>query len=257
MPPGPAELASVVFFIYCAATAAALERRQRNRVLLACAAGAVTVAIWTISRPWPIAREWILPPLVLLMAYWTSGALFTGPWPAAERRLQAIDRAFGIAALSARAPRIVAEILEGAYVGVYPIIPIALAIHLTLTPHPDVDRFWTVILLTDYACFAMLPWIPTRPPRTLEAGEPWRSSVRRFNAVLLGRASIGANTFPSGHAAEALAAALLVADAPPAVAAAMCVVSAAIGAGAVFGRYHYAADALAGYAVAVIVWWVV
>jgi membrane-associated phospholipid phosphatase len=125
-----------------------------------------------------------------------------------------------------------------------------------MTPRPDPDRFWAVILVTDFVCFAVLPWIPTRPPRALEAGEPWRSSFRRVNARLLGAASIGANTFPSGHAAEALAAALLVLDAPLPVVAWMFFNAAAIAAGAVFGRYHYAADALAGYAVALAVWWV-
>jgi hypothetical protein len=34
----------------------------------------------------------------------------------------------------------------------------------------------------------------------------------------------------------------------------MFVSAAAISAGAVFGRYHYAADALAGWAVAILVW---
>jgi membrane-associated phospholipid phosphatase len=62
------------------------------------------------------------------------------------------------------------------------------------------------------------------------------------------------NTFPSGHAAEALAAALLCLDAPAPVAAWMFFNAAAISAGAVFGRYHYAADALAGWLVALLVY---
>jgi hypothetical protein len=34
----------------------------------------------------------------------------------------------------------------------------------------------------------------------------------------------------------------------------MFLIAAAISAGAVFGRYHYAVDAFAGWAVAVVVW---
>jgi membrane-associated phospholipid phosphatase len=65
------------------------------------------------------------------------------------------------------------------------------------------------------------------------------------------------NTFPSGHAAEAVAAALLVADAPWPLSLWMSINAVLVSAGAVFGRYHYAADALAGWAVAIGVWLIV
>lgn len=249
--------ASGLFFVYCAAVAAAQEPERRNRVLAGCAVGVATVLAWVAAAPWPVAHDWIFPPLVLLLAYWTSGALYRAPSARWEARLMGIDGRLRVRALAGRAPRIVAEALEAAYVGVYPLIPIALALHLTQTPAPDVNRFWAVILITDYICFGMLPWIQTRPPRALEEGVPWRASVRRLNARLLGTASIGVNTFPSGHAAEALAAALLVIDAPAPVVAWMFLNALAIAAGAVFGRYHYAADAIAGYAVALAVWWIV
>jgi hypothetical protein len=48
---------------------------------------------------------------------------------------------------------------------------------------------------------------------------------------------------------------LLVASAGPAIATGVFVVGLAISAGAVLGRYHYAADAIAGWAVALVVWW--
>ena len=87
-----------------------------------------------------------------------------------------------------------------------------------------------------------------------QPGEPWRSSLRALNLRLLGAASIRVNTFPSGHAAEALAAALLVANAPSVVVAWMLFNALAVSAGAVFGRYHYATDAIAGWLVALAVW---
>jgi membrane-associated phospholipid phosphatase len=111
-----------------------------------------------------------------------------------------------------------------------------------------------VILVTDYVCFAFLPWVQTRPPRALRNGDPWRSRVRRFNLRLLGAASIQANTFPSGHAAEAFAATLLVVGAPWPWVAYVGVSALLVSAGTVLGRYHYAADALAGWAVAAFVW---
>lgn len=227
---------------------------RRDRVLLGSLGGTACVALWIAVEPSRVLHDWLVPPLVLLLAYWTSGALYSAPSPAWERRLINFDNLLGIRSWSERMPRALSEFLEVSYAWVYPLIPVALAVHLTLTPDADADRFWTIVLITDFICFGMLPWIPTRPPRALEGGVPWRATFRRVNARVLGTASIGANTFPSGHAAEALAAALLVIGAPPVVMVWMFFNAAAIAAGAVFGRYHYAADAIAGFAVAAAVW---
>jgi hypothetical protein len=251
------EGASAVFFAYilvCALIVPAVTRHRRARVgALATAGLVVSLVAGSVVVP-PLLADWILPPLLLLVGYWTSGALFVAPMPAVERILLRIDRALLIDRLSAAAPRAVAEFLEAMYVGVYPIIPVALGLHLLFTPKPDAGVFWTVVLVTDYICFGALPWAQTRPPRALLAGEPWRSSVRRFNLRLLGAASIRVNTFPSGHAAEALAAALLVVGAPWPWTLWMVFNAVSISAAAVFGRYHYAADAVAGWLVALGVW---
>jgi len=100
----------------------------------------------------------------------------------------------------------------------------------------------------------MLPWIQARPPRMLEARAPWRASLRELNLGILHRVSIQMNTVPSGHAAEALACALLLVDGPPAVVALMFVLTISISAGALFGRYHYAIDIALGWLVALGVW---
>jgi membrane-associated phospholipid phosphatase len=75
-----------------------------------------------------------------------------------------------------------------------------------------------------------------------------------INLRLLGSASIHVNTCPSGHAAEALVAALLVSSASAPVFAAVLFAAAAVPAGAVYGRYHYALDAMSGWVVALVVW---
>jgi hypothetical protein len=51
-----------------------------------------------------------------------------------------------------------------------------------------------------------------------------------------------------------LAAALLVASLSPLIFSWMLVAGLAVAAGAVFGRYHYAIDALTGWLVAIVVW---
>jgi hypothetical protein len=153
-----------------------------------------------------------------------------------------------------RTPIWIAEILELSYLAVYPLIPLALLIHLAYVPGPDADRFWTVVLITDYVCFGMLPFIQTRPPRALETSHPWSARLRSMNLGLLHHTSIGMNTVPSGHAAEALAAALLVLAAPAGIVAVMFIAAAAVSAGAVFGRYHYSLDIISGWATALAVW---
>lgn len=249
------QLGSLVFFGYILVVAACLRGWPRPTRRRAAAGAAVGTALIVLSMWLPadgIANVWVLPPAALLIGYWTSGFLFIAPMPRAERVLARIDAALGIDARAARFPRPVAECLEFAYSGVYPLIPIAL--YLALRQGVTADRFWTTILLTDYVCFGMLPWIQTRPPRAVGFDAVWRSRWRGVNLRMLAAGSVQVNTFPSGHAAEAMAAALLVSGSPPLVVGWMFFNAAAISAGAVFGRYHYAADAIAGWAVALLVW---
>jgi hypothetical protein len=251
------EWAGLIFLTYtliCAFTLPGLRRSARIRSAAGSLAGVLVTAVSAWLTPTPPLHDWLLPPLVLLLGYWSSGLLFRAPMPRVESALCRFDRALGVAAAAASLPRAVAEGLEFAYAAVYALIPMALAIHVSVTSTPDPDRFWAVILVTDFICFGLLPWIQSRPPRALESGEPWHSSFRAFNLRVLGAASIRVNTCPSGHAAEALVAALLVVNAPAPLFAWMLFNALAVSAGAVLGRYHYAADALAGWIVAIGVW---
>jgi len=247
------EAGSAVFFVYLAITALVRGGRAgaRPRALLAAVAGLLLSGASARMNEVPILHAWLLPPILLLTAYWGTGALFVAPMPRVERDLRGFDETLRIRSIAARMPRAIAEILEVAYSGVYPAVPLALWI--ALDAGESAAHCWTVVLFTDYVCFGCLPWIQSRPPRALE-DEPWRSRWRAVNLQILASGSIGANTFPSGHAAEGLACALLVTRAPWPIVIAMFVNAGAIAAGAVFGRYHYAADAIFGWIVALIVW---
>jgi len=249
--------ASAVFFVYVIAAATMvprLTRRARGLAMAGGAAGLVITAAASVTPPTRLLHDWLVPPALLLLGYWTSGQLFAAPMPRVEAALSAVDRWLEIGPAARATPRWLAEVLELAYVGVYVLVPIALVIHLGSASEPDPAGFWTVILITDFVCFGCLPWIQTRPPRALSAAPPWDTALRRLNLRLLGTTSIHVNTFPSGHAAEAVAAALLVAAAPWPLAAAVAIAALLVSAGAVLGRYHYAADAFAGWGVAVVVW---
>ena len=254
------EKASLVFLAYtfaCALLLPGLTRRARILSGCGCLAG-LAIVVWSASRPITdnAGRFLFLPALVLVLGYWTTGLLFRAPMPGVESLLRRFDSMIRVRDTAASIPRAVAELLEFAYAAVYLLVPLALLIHVITTPAEliDRDRFWTVILVTDFICFGLLPWIQTRPPRALEDADPWRSSFRRFNLRMLGSTSIRVNTCPSGHAAEAVAAALLVTNAPLPVVLMMVLAALAVSAGAVYGRYHYAIDALSGWVVALAVW---
>src|SRR5262245_14031088 len=251
------QAASLVFFIYVLVIVGWRGARTRVAALQIAAgsmAGVAVVLISMLDVTPAILRDVILPPVVLLTGYWTSGLLFVAPSAAQERALAYLDNRLDILGIARRAPRFVAELLEAAYLGIYGLVGIALLLHYLFVPRPDPARFWSVILVTDFVCFAFLPWVQTRPPRAIENVEPWTSSIRSWNLRLLGSASIQANTFPSGHAAEGLAAGLLVLGAPAPIPTWMIIAGVLVAAGAVLGRYHYLVDALAGFVVALVVW---
>jgi hypothetical protein len=249
------QLASAAFLVYLVLVAAlprGLARGRRIRVAGGVLAGIGALAVSRALPPDGLANVCVLPTALLLIGYWTSGLLFVAPMPRAERLLASIDARLRIQPLAARFPPVIVEFLEFAYSGVYALIVIAL--YLALRQGVSADRFWTTILLTDFICFGMLPWVQTRPPRAVGFDTPWRSRWRIVNLRMLDASSVQVNTFPSGHTAEALACALLVSGGPAPVVAGMYFSAAAISAGTVFGRYHYAADALAGWVVALLVW---
>jgi membrane-associated phospholipid phosphatase len=120
-----------------------------------------------------------------------------------------------------------------------------------------VPRYWSVVLLAEFISYGMLPWLQTRPPRAIEIAHdlPHRApALRRFNLAVLGRASIQANTLPSGHAAGAVATALAVSTVMPAAGLAFLVVAVSIAIATVIGRYHYIVDSVLGVVVAIGVW---
>lgn len=247
-------LASVVFFAYLAVVAEwrrAMSTRARWLTWIGSAVGAALAVAASRLPPDGLANVLVLPAAVLLVAYWTSGRLFVRPMRRAERALAAFDETLHVARIADSTPRWLAELLEVAYSGVYPLVLFALV--LTRRAGLPTDRFWTVVLVSDFICFGMLPWIQTRPPRSMTGEPAWRSRWRAVNRRLVDATSVRVNTFPSGHTAVAAAIALLTAGSSPLVVAAMFTAALAVSAGAVLGRYHYAADALTGWAIALTV----
>ena len=247
---------AAAYFVYLAVLA--IARGQLRAALLSAAVLLVVLAVGTSH---------ILPLVYLLAGYWLPGLLAQKPNLSFERRLLDADRRLfgpdGLARFEQRAPRALIEYLELAYLLCYAVVPAGYAcLQLAGYGADVIDRFWSVVLLASFTCYGLLPWLPTRAPRAIEAprttlaearkGGGRRSSIRRMNLAVLNRASVQWNTFPSGHTAASLATALVVASYMPAAGIVLAVLAVSIAAGSVAGRYHYAADAIAGAIVAIM-----
>lgn len=246
----------VAYFAYLAVAAAVVPDlgRQQRRLALATAT-AVLIVVLTIASFGTGAifwRDW-MPLVYIVVGYRLPALLVTSTDPEFERKLLELDSRWLVNVISARAPRSVIQLLELAYLGCYPMVPLGFAILYVAGLREESDRFWTAVLLAVFGCYGVLPWLPTRPPRAIE-GEPMQTSglVRRVNLRVLGVASVQLNTFPSGHAAASLATALAVGARLPIAGLLLGLLALAIALGSVAGRYHYAADALAGAALAIV-----
>ena len=240
-------LVTAAYFAYLAGIAVA-RRRWRPAAL----------ALTALVILFTVGMASILPLVYLLAGYWLPAMLVREPNTRLERRLLDVDRtlfgAQGLERFANAAPRVVIEYLELAYLLCYAVVPAGFAILLMAGHGGDtLDTFWSIVLFAAFVCYGLLPWLPTRAPRAIEPPlHGTRSSIRHLNLAVLNRASVQWNTFPSGHTAASLATALAVGIHMPVAGVVLGVVALSIAAGSVVGRYHYAADAIIGAAVAVL-----
>jgi len=230
-------------------------RSRKKAILLGLGGLALTATGLALDRWMPsdatgIIRDWLPTPL-MAFAYWQSGFFFSKANP----RLQAIfdhsERAL-MRLLHINVSKVsrtwFGALLEFAYVFCYPVVPLGLAaLYFTGFRHA-VDVYWTVVLLSAYPCYALLPFVQLKPPRLIEKSDDSTTrsfGVRRLNLWLAGRVSHGANTFPSGHVAASAAIALTLFRFVPLAGIVFAFIAAGIAAGCVVGRYHYIVDVVA------------
>jgi membrane-associated phospholipid phosphatase len=222
-------------------------------------------------------RDW-LPALLMLLAYRESG-LFIKPDPThrLDHLLILWDRTLLHSrwvewTLGACAPWL-QHYLEICYLLCYPLVPLGFAtlylmrtsiavqrepraggLEAALDPLPPTpaemfDKFWTAVLLATLFCCAVYPVFPLIPPRVLfndVPGPPVSPLLRHMNLWVLNRLSVQACLFPSAHAAAVTATALAVRAYRPRLGILFCVAALSVALATIYGRYHYAADAVAG-----------
>jgi len=253
----------LVYLIYLLTAAWLLRLPRATRIKVTVITTIDAAALWWLasqSGAWMFVRDW-QAVLQILIGYWLSGLFFQAPMLRVEAFLSRGDRwlfeRLGLNVAVARSPRMLLEMLELAYLSVYFVLPLGFFVASAVDHNLDVSRYWSIVTLAALACYGVLPWIQTRPPRALDDQmmiARRRVTVRRLNDAVLQRGSIQVNTFPSGHAAGAFATALAVAHVSPVAGCAFVFVACGIVIGSIVGRYHYAADSLAGVIVAVVAW---
>jgi len=236
------------------------SRRWIVTLLAAVAIGAIAAARYATNFLSPleasILRDW-LPVVLLLIPYWQTGQFFLGPDENIQTWLIETDRRL----LKLIAPAITSMsrplhlAMEYAYLSCYPIVPFGLATLYAAGYRSQTDTFWFLILVPTYICYAITPFFPALPPRSLSQQliTPNTNMGRSLNLQLLKYGSIHAISFPSAHVASSLGLALALLHFAPPAGLVFLVIAIAIAIAAVAGGYHYAIDILLGAAVAMLV----
>ncbi len=258
----------VVYLAYVAALARLLpvsgEVRAATLWLNLAIIAAYLLLAWADSlrqRPFLGAvRDWY-PLVLLLLAYREMG------WLAPREHAYQLERVWivwdrfllhdlGLKRAIELAGPLLPALLEIAYTLVYAMPFLGLAALYASRRRQAADRFLFPFSLAVLGAYALFPYFPSEPPRTVFPGEDVPAYVtvfRRFNWSMLGNYGIHTSVFPSAHVSGAFSAAFalrrLLPDRPW-VWRWMLLLAVLIATATVYGRYHYLADAAAGLALA-------
>ncbi len=218
-------------------------------------------------RAFSIARDWI-PIALLLVAYremdWFSVLprnfqleLHWVEWDRAILYQGGLQR--GIEALGRLGPiNVLPMFLELCYLLVYAVAPFVVAILYFEHRRERVNGALFLYLLGTLLAYALFPYFPSDPPRIAFGGSDMpniTSGVRGLNLWLLGDYSIHSSVFPSAHVSSAFSAAwALFAYLPERrrIGWGTLLYAMSVAVATVYGRYHYAADVVAGMAVSLV-----
>lgn len=216
------------------------------------------------KRPFlSMVRDWY-PASLLLLAYREMG------WLAPATHTHALERAWvvwdkyllndlGLKAMIEFAGPLLPAILEISYTLVYAMPVAGLAVLYAYGRRERVDHLMLPLALSVLSAYAMFPYFPSEPPRTVFPGEDFPSYetiFRRFNWEMLGDHGIHTSVFPSAHVSGAFAVALALGRILPErkwPSRLLLVLAILIAVATVYGRYHYLVDAVAGLAIALAV----
>lgn len=265
----PSEIVLAAYFVYTSVLALALPVSAAvTRVTLAMnlvVLGGLALLAYAHSlrrRPLlAIVRDWYAPPMILL-AYREMG-WFALPHPstALEQSWVVWDRLLlnhvGLRDLIEVFGPTLPLALESSYSLVYAMPPFALAMLYAFRQRRQAEGLLFPLVLAVLSVYALFPLFPSEPPWTVFPGEDlpsYDSPVRRFNAAMLRSQGIHTSVFPSAHVAGSFAVAFAMRRLLRGrkwVGRLLLALAVSIALATVYGRYHYAADAAAGFAISV------
>jgi membrane-associated phospholipid phosphatase len=209
-----------------------------------------------------VARDWI--PLALTLVAYREMDLFS-PLPRdynLELRWVEWDRSLLYGGGLQRAIESLGALLPGylefCYLLVYAVGPFAVAVLYFQLRRKLVNRLLLVYLSGTLLAYALFPYFPSDPPRTLFGGTDMPNVVtplRQFNLWIVGGYGIHSSVFPSAHVSSAFSAAWALLWLLPhrrRFGWSMLAYAISVALATVYGRYHYGVDAVAGLGVSLI-----
>lgn len=261
------EWALIVFFSYSALVAMLFPMGTEQKGAAVGVAAAVLLLAIVLARldrrtesdPFGVCRDWV-PIALTLVAYremdWFSAA---HPTHTLERAWIVWDRLLlhdhGLQRLIEYAGWPLPGLFELCYLLVYGVGPFAVAILYGYKRRDLVDRVLFTYLAGTLLAYALFPYFPSDPPRTAFLGMDLPNIVtplRRLNLAIVGGYGIHSSVFPSAHVSSAFSAGwglLIFLPEHRATAWGMLAYAVAVAIATVYGRYHYAVDALAGFGI--------
>lgn len=206
-------------------------------------------------------RDWYPLPLILLafrqmgwMALPHLNRNFENYW---VRWDQALLHQWGLQSAIESLGPLLPNLLELSYLLVYAVPVLTTAVFYRLGARERLDDAYSILLFGTLTTYALYPYFPSEPPRAVfpTADLPMMSALRTLNLRILGQYGIHTSVFPSGHSAAAFSAAFAVMKLLPEkpwAGRAFLILAACIAVATVYGRYHFAVDAVAGLGMALL-----
>jgi membrane-associated phospholipid phosphatase len=257
------------YFLYAAIVAQVLPI-QRNLALLTLGLNASIIASYALlahvdslrrRRFFSIVRDWYPTPL-LVLAYREMGWFAPSHHSFEIEKIWVVWDKFFLNTLGVKGfieclGPVLPSLLEISYILVYAVPYFSLGVLYAYHRQERVDRFLFPFALAVLSAYALFPYFPSEPPRTVFPGEDfpsWMTVFRQVNWKMLGAYGIHTSVFPSAHCSGAFCAAFAMRLALPEkkwVWRFLLFMAVMIATATVYGRYHYLADAVSGLAIAV------